>query len=192
MKIFLVRHGITIWNMEHRYQGQSDTALSEEGTKQARKAAEYLNGQNLQAIYSSDLSRCLQTAQIISERIKLDFIVEPRFREISFGVWEGLTIEEAREKYPDLVHDWYHNTLNFQVPEGESFTQVMERSGKALDEIIRKNLASSAVVTHGGVIRAVLFRLGLIEESKFWSDLAVPGSITMLDMENKSFQVVET
>jgi alpha-ribazole phosphatase len=190
MKIFLVRHGITVWNMEHRYQGQSDTELSEEGEKQARKAAEYLKEQNLQAIYSSDLSRCLQTARIINEQVKLDLIVEPRFKEISFGIWEGLTIEEAGEKYPDLVHDWYHNTLDFQVPEGENFAQVMARAGQALDEIILKNLSSAAVVTHGGVIRALLFHLGLIEKSKFWRDLAVPGSITMLDMKDKSFQVV--
>lgn len=191
MIVFLVRHGVTLWNQEFRYQGQTDIELSAAGRSQALAVADYLNRQGIQALYCSDLSRCLQTAGIINERLGLEITVEPRFREIAFGIWEGLTYAEAKERYPEQVWEWIYNTVNFQIPQGESFFQVMERAGAAWEDIIRQPVNSVAIVTHGGVIRALLHKMGFMANNEFWGDVLKPASITVVDTTAQQHQIIE-
>ena len=191
MVIFLVRHGITRWNQEFRYQGQTDIELSEAGKRQALSVAEHLGQKGIQALYCSDLSRCLQTASIINEHLGLEITVEPRFREIAFGIWEGLTYAEAREQYPELVWEWVHNTVNFSIPQGESFSQVMERTWAAWEEITRRPADPVVIVTHGGVIRALLHKMGFMANGEFWRDVLKPASITVVDTTLQQYHIIE-
>ncbi len=88
--LFLIRHGQTAWTIEGRWQGQLDPPLNENGRKQARQLAQELSCQNLQILYSSDLWRAMQTAQIIRTQLNLMLVPEPRLREIDLGLWQGV------------------------------------------------------------------------------------------------------
>ena len=90
--LLLVRHGETDWNRDGRWQGQSDTPLNELGRRQARELAEQLDG--VDVVYSSDLARARETAEILAERAGVEVRLDPRLRERGFGAWEGLTLAE--------------------------------------------------------------------------------------------------
>ena len=105
--IFLIRHGETVWNRESRMQGYRNVPLSDSGREQAAKLADYLKNETFHAIYSSDLSRAAETAQLVAEKHQMPVIVFPEFRERNCGEWEGLTHDEVSRKYPD----WKEVTL---------------------------------------------------------------------------------
>ena len=96
LRLILVRHGETEWNAQRRYQGHSDVPLSALGRRQAARAAERLAALKIDAVYTSDLGRALETAEIIAEQRGLEVCAEPRLRELNFGVFEGLTFDEAQ------------------------------------------------------------------------------------------------
>ena len=96
-RITFIRHGQTLWNQLRKYQGHSDIPLNSTGIQQARRVAERLSKETLHAVYSSDLSRAVQTAQAIAQKHELSVQTLGGFREMDFGLWEGLTYEEIME-----------------------------------------------------------------------------------------------
>jgi broad specificity phosphatase PhoE len=150
-KVFLVRHGATPWNIEKRAQGHADIDLNEEGRKQAAAVATELAHEELSAVYSSDLKRALDTASAIANTHGLEVTVDPDFREIDQGEWEGLTTDEIRARWPEL---WGPNRHYNPRPGGESPQEVKERSLRALAKAVQAHPdAAIAVVSHGGTIR---------------------------------------
>lgn len=138
--LLLVRHGETDWNADGRLQGQTDRPLSDFGRAQARRLAEELEREELQAIYSSDLSRARQTAEIVGERLGLPVVLDPDLREKDWGNWEGLTSAER-------------DRVEFV---GESTDAHQERMLRALRRIADRHLGGRIlVVTHGGSMRRV-------------------------------------
>ena len=101
LRVVLWRHGQTIWNAEHRYQGHTDIPLDETGLAQAQRAARLLAALGPHAIIASDLSRAAETAQALGELTGVPVRHDQRLRERSGGAWEGLTNDDIREKYPD-------------------------------------------------------------------------------------------
>jgi broad specificity phosphatase PhoE len=138
--LLLVRHGETDWNADGRLQGQTERPLSDFGRRQARQLAEELADEELEAIYSSDLSRARETAEIVGERLSLPVVLEPDLREKDWGTWEGLTAaERARAEF-----------------EGESTDAHQKRTLRALRRIAEFHAGNRVlVVTHGGSIRRV-------------------------------------
>jgi broad specificity phosphatase PhoE len=150
-KVFLVRHGATLWNIEKRAQGHADIDLNDDGRKQAAAVATELAHEELAAVYSSDLKRALDTAAAIASSHGLEVTVDPDFREIDQGEWEGLTTDESRTRWPDL---WGPNRHYNPRPGGESPHEVKERSLRALRRAVGAHPDSAiAVVSHGGTIR---------------------------------------
>jgi broad specificity phosphatase PhoE len=150
-KVFLVRHGATDWNKEKRAQGHADIDLNEEGHKQAAAVATELAHQKVSAVFSSDLKRAYDTAKAIADAHGLDVIVDPDFREIDQGEWEGLTTGEIRTRWPDL---WGPNRHYNARPGGESPQQVKQRSLRALATAVAQHPDGViVVVSHGGTIR---------------------------------------
>lgn len=139
--LLLVRHGETDWNAEGRLQGHTDRPLSDYGRRQARRLAEELEGEGLEAIYSSDLARAHETAEIVGERLGLPISLEPALREKDWGSWEGLdAVERDRVEFV-----------------GESTEAHQERMLRALRRIAELHPGNGRVlvVTHGGSMRRV-------------------------------------
>jgi broad specificity phosphatase PhoE len=140
-RLLLVRHGETDWNADGRLQGQTDRPLSDFGRTQAHRLADALAKEELEAIYSSDLARALETAEIVAERVGLPVLLDPDLREKDWGTWEGLTaVERDRVEFV-----------------GESTEAHQERILRALRRISEghPNGGSVLVVTHGGSMRRV-------------------------------------
>jgi alpha-ribazole phosphatase len=158
-QLCLVRHGQTDWNLERRYQGQSDTPLNENGRAQAKALADQLKGQTFAAIYSSDLMRARETAKTIASEIGLPVQVEPRLREINQGEWEGVLVEEIKARYAGL---WSQRTIDpasIRPPGGETVAEVAERVYAALDDIARRYPYENVlVVSHGLSIATAICR----------------------------------
>lgn len=189
MKIILLRHGETDWNFQQKYQGHRDIPLNARGREQAQKVARTIIDENIEAVYSSDLSRARETAEIIAGYFELPVIIDPRLREFSFGEWEGKTFNEVYHEYPVEYHDWYENTMDFKVPGGESMRQLLERVWLALRDISRRHSGTVLVVAHGGVLRAVLYKVGGENREDLWGELLQPGSILELVIQNGAVEL---
>lgn len=169
-RVIFVRHGETSWNHSKRYQGHSDIPLNEKGVQQAQMVAQRLKRETISAVYSSDLTRAVETAQIISKQHSLEPILVPEFREVNFGLWEGLTYEEIMAAWPEVLSDIYSKPGLARVPEGESFYDVQKRTGIGLAKCLANHQEETIViVSHGGTMRVALCDgLGL-EIEKMWS-----------------------
>ena len=150
-RLYVVRHGETEFNKQNRYAGTIDI-----GKKQARNFAKVIEKLPIDIIISSSKKRALETAEIIREYIKKPIIKFDEFIERNIGVYEGLTREEAESKYPDL---WDRNvlyTLDNTEHGGESLNQVINRTSKALNDILIKYINQNILlVTHGYVSRII-------------------------------------
>src|SRR5512133_1433936 len=100
-ELLLVRHGETNWNRERRFQGHADPPLNDAGREQARELAETLAGEGIDAIYTSDLQRARETAEILAARFGSEVVALRELREIDVGDWQGLTWPEIEERHPD-------------------------------------------------------------------------------------------
>ncbi|QEK11806.1 alpha-ribazole phosphatase [Crassaminicella thermophila] len=157
LKIILVRHGETENNCDGLYCGWNDIFLTEKGLMQAKKVSEKLKEENFDYIISSDLDRTMKTAEIINQYHHVEIILESNIREMNFGLWEGLSYKEIKEKYPKEVKEWENDWIDYVTPNGESVKQMYERVTKAIDKIIHKNKRGNIlIVAHAGSIRAIL------------------------------------
>ncbi len=149
-KLCLVRHGQTDWNLEGRYQGQSDTPLNENGRIQARLLAKKLGGFSFAAIYASDLERTRETAAIIGGALGLPVTLDQRLREINQGQWEGQLVEHIRERYAELWRQRSLDPASLRPPGGETVAEVAARVYAVLDDVARRHPnASVVIVSHG-------------------------------------------
>ena len=169
-KVIFVRHGETTWNHSGRYQGHSDIPLNEKGLQQAKLVAQRLVGETISAIYSSDLRRAVQTAEVIATQHFLRTKILPEFREINFGLWEGLTYEKIMTVWPEVLSAIYSKPGSTLIPEGESFYDVQRRTMIGLGKCIANHHDETIViVSHGGTMRVLLCdALGLAIEN-MWS-----------------------
>ena len=157
MKLYLVRHGETDWNLQNRIQGQTDTLLNEEGRRQAQELAVKLKEKHhISSIYSSRQKRALETAQAVGRAIGVQPMVRQGLEELSLGKWEGYTWRQVREKFPEEYQVWYKNRRYQIPPEGESYQQLLDRLLPVLADLIEKNTGNVLVVSHSAVIMTLL------------------------------------
>lgn len=148
-QIVLVRHGQTEWNRIRRVQGHTDVPLNDQGRLQARTLAVELDGEQVDAVYSSDLGRARETAEILAATRGGNVVALPALREKNFGTWEGLTDTEVRERFPDAEGTGWGD--------GETTSEMAERTVAAVEEIAAAHPGGLVVVvTHGGPMRALL------------------------------------
>jgi broad specificity phosphatase PhoE len=155
-ELWLVRHGQTDWNVEGRFQGQSDVPLNSAGLAQASDLAAKLAGHKFSAVYSSDLMRARQTAIAIAGRLGLPVRVDRRLREICQGEWEGLLVGEVRQRYSQDFSVPYHDTARSRAPGGESVIQLAERLIQAANDIAAAFPAQSVLIVSHGLALAAL------------------------------------
>lgn len=158
MLIFLIRHGLTAWNALRRFQGACDIPLSEDGSAQAACIAERCSGLNIERIYHSPLLRAGQTAQIIAQATGAPLIPCRDLREVCMGDFQGLTLEEARARYPEQSAAYFPVNAHTAPPGGESMLDVQRRAVAALVAIEREaqGCARIAIVSHGALLKALI------------------------------------
>ncbi len=143
--ILLARHGETDWNLEGRWQGWADPPLNETGHAQAKALANQLRATDFDAVYSSDLQRAFQTAEIVAEPHGARVVADAGLREIDVGSWSGLTHAELQARFP-----------NGDRPDGETRDEHAARVLAAVERIARAHPGERILlVTHGGTMRAL-------------------------------------
>jgi broad specificity phosphatase PhoE len=156
--LYLARHGETSWNALGRWQGQTDVELNEAGRAQARVLAEAVRGRGLVGVWSSDLVRAKETAEIVAAVLGLGPVtVDPGLRERGFGCFEGLTREECEAQFPEL---WsrYRSNLREVPPGGEPHVDVVPRMHAAMNRAAAALGEGEGVlmVSHGAAIRLAI------------------------------------
>jgi len=153
-RLCLVRHGETAWNAERRIQGQLDEPLSSRGRAQARAAANWLAQDDFAAIYSSDLSRALHTAEAVAQRLGLSIRQRAGLRERHYGVFQRLTYAEMQQRHPREYARFIARDEEFAFPDGgESLRRFADRVNRCVDEIVAAHPGGQVlIVTHGGVL----------------------------------------
>jgi broad specificity phosphatase PhoE len=159
-RLYLIRHGESTWNREHRIQGQLDPPLSGLGRRQAELLGRRLAGRSFAGFYASDLRRAFETAQEIGSVIGLDPEPVQPLREIFLGDWEGMRTDEIANRFPDAWASWVEEPDWDVVPGGEGAAPFESRVASALEDIFRRHATGNVlVVTHGGVIQIALHRV---------------------------------
>ena len=157
MKIYLIRHG-----RQSSKLCNVNVDLSEEGFRQAALVGERLFPEKIQAVYSSDLIRAVQTAQAANLYWNVEHMVRPDLREISFGDMEGMSDGEIAVKYRDFKLQMEKMEEDLPYPGGECAADVVHRALPVFEELVNSGYERVAVVTHGGVIRSMAaYYLGL-------------------------------
>jgi broad specificity phosphatase PhoE len=192
-ELVLLRHGESVWNAEHRYQGQQGTGLSARGRQQAKQAAEYLQSFEFDAIVASDLQRVRETLQpYLDSQDHLEVRVDKRWREIDVGTWGGRMIAEIAAEEPDVVEAFARGE-NVARGGGETFAQLRTRVWEAAQDIARSGVRRVLVVTHGGPIRvAAASALGLPAGDEMVLDPPGNCSLTTLRLDGLTAYNVPT
>jgi 2,3-bisphosphoglycerate-dependent phosphoglycerate mutase len=152
-KLYLVRHGQSAGNAEGRFGGHSPTPLSKLGVQQAKLTAQSLAKENIDAIYTSDLHRAVQTAEPLAKLLDLPIIKTSAFRERHVGVLEGLTFDESKEAFPKDYYALVNRNIHHVITKGESYRHLLRRATNELREILRNHQGEKVVIySHTGAI----------------------------------------
>ena len=160
LKLYIVRHGETEWNVIKRFQGQLNTPLTEKGMEKLRKTGKKLENVLFDEVYTSELGRTVASAEIIlnenrgykNKKRELQKLAE--LNEVYFGVWQGLTYEEVFLKYPEDGNNYFYNVKNYKAEnvEAEKLEDALERFLKGINKILDSHESGNIlVVTHGTV-----------------------------------------
>lgn len=158
-EIWLVRHGQTDWNLHGRFQGQTDIPLNATGIQQAHKLAERLRVEQFTAVFSSDLSRAYQTAQIAAQDHGLPIITDKRLREICQGEWEGKSLVEVQQLYKFDPIQANQDPDAARAPGGETVGEVARRMASAADAISARYPDAKVLLVSHGLAVATLYCL---------------------------------
>ncbi len=170
LKLVVIRHAESEWNLEGRYQGLLDPPLSKRGRNQALLLAKEIGKLNPSVVYSSPLRRTLQTAEEIASYAGIPLYTDKRITEIDHGKWSGLLVEEVKEKFPTEFKRWINEPHKANFEGGEDLRTVYERVKDFLDSLKRKHTGETvAVVSHTVPIRCMYCYVLGLELTKFWS-----------------------
>ena len=157
MRLYLIRHGESLWNAQDRIQGHGDSPLSAIGTSQATRLGRHLAGAPIGAIYTSRLLRARQTAEIVGDTMRAPVIVRPDLHEIGLGAWEGKTPDEVNAHFDNGFEAWRSRPTSVHIPDAEPIASFRQRAVAAIESVIRETrVESAAIITHGGVIISYL------------------------------------
>ena len=190
-KLILIRHGQTDANVNKQYCGFSDSPLNSKGKLQAKQLKDQFKDIKIDAFYSSDLARAVETAQIIfpNEPIK----VMKNFREYNFGVFEGLTYVQIMVHYSDIYSKWINDPSTESIPEGDSYITFSERIREGLQLLLEENDGKRIVlVTHSGPIRLMLSDALNYEPDMFWKIKQDNAVINIINFNETAVEVEMT
>lgn len=183
VRLIIIRHGYSMGNKEKRFTGQGDLPLDETGISQAASTAEYvLENYWVDSVYSSDLSRAVDTVKPIADALGLPVHTCKDLREMDVGDWYGKQIGEVAELFPESCAVYKNTPGLVRFDGGESVAEVKERVLRAMDKIIAENEGKTVVIgTHGGTIRTL---------QTAWKDLPLERMQEIPHVSNASVTVV--
>ena len=197
-RLYIIRHGEVVNHHERRYNGHFDVDITEAGVAQMERLARFLADRaaggsgSIEAVYSSDLTRAVKGAEIIGRGLGLEPVKVPALRELHLGRWEGLTRQEAAERFPEEADFAFKDLATGSVKGGESLVDLGRRVLPAIEEILDRHSGREVcVVAHGGVNRVVLSdALGLPIENFFHMEQDY-GCVNVIDRFDDGVRVVK-
>ena len=193
VQIVLVRHGATDWNLQGRCQGSTDRDLSDAGIRQAEQIAALLSEESFHAVYSSNLRRARQTAELISRPHALPVRIEEDLRELDHGELEGLTFNDIKDRYDDFLTRWRSEPADIRVPGGERLADVAERAWNGLQGILRRHPEAERIlaVSHNFPILGIVCRITKTPLNQYRSFHLDPCGITRLTCDPLGWRITQ-
>jgi broad specificity phosphatase PhoE len=190
-KIILVRHGHVDWIAPERFRGRAELDLSDLGRRQAQALANYTaNTWRLDAIYTSPLGRCRDTSAAIAAPFRLEPQVADGLCDIDYGQWQGMTREQATERWPHETELWFRAPHLAAIPGGETLPALLSRAVAALREILRAHPSGTVVLVGHESVNRVLLAFALeLPLSRYWHLRQEPCCINELFFEGDSFVI---
>jgi broad specificity phosphatase PhoE len=191
-RVILVRHGQTEWNRVERFRGQADVPLNQTGLAQAeatglRVASEWQPA----GVYSSPLSRAVKTAEAIARHFTLPVLLHPGLADIDYGEWQGLTPEEARQRWPEAIDAWYNAPQAARIPGGESLDDLRARAMAAVNELVARHDGQTIVlVGHTVINRVILLGILGLGNKRFWRIRQDTCAINLFEAEGGEYTLV--
>jgi broad specificity phosphatase PhoE len=180
--IYLVRHGQTAWNREEVFRGRADVPLNEVGRKEALLTGQCLRGVRADSVYSSPLSRAVETAEAIARSQDKEVLISDDLIDIDFGRWQGASHEVVKERYEGLYRQWVDTPHLVRFPGGESLEDVRERALRVIHEVKTEHTDETLVmVSHRVVNKTMLCGLLGLDNSHFWQIGQDTGCINILE-----------
>ncbi len=182
LRLLAVRHGATEWSQARRFAGSLDVPLTAQGRLQAEAVAQALAGSLAAAIYTSPLERARTSAEVIAKPHRLEPVIEPDFREMAFGAWEGLHRDEVAARHPTEAAAWAGTPHVVTPPGGEALTAVDARVRAALAALIERHRGETVIlVSHAIVTRLIVLAALGLDPDRLWSVDASPAGITEIE-----------
>ena len=182
--VYLVRHGQTAWNREEVFRGRADVPLNEVGRKEALLTGQYLRGARVDSVYSSPLSRAVETAEAIARYQGKEVLISDDLIDIDFGRWQGASHEVVKERYEELYRQWVDTPHLVRFPGGESLEDVRERALRVIHEVKTEHIDETLVmVSHRVVNKTMLCGLLGLDNSHFWQIGQDTGCINVLEFK---------
>jgi broad specificity phosphatase PhoE len=188
-RIILVRHGETEWNRVERFRGRADVPLNAAGLAQAEATGQRIAADAAPAaVYSSPLARAVKTAEAIAGHFALAVQVHPDLADIDYGQWQGLTPDEARARWPEMINAWYSAPHTARIPGGETLDDLRARAMAAVNELAARHAGQTIVLVGHTVINRVslLGVLGLGND-RFWRLRQDTCAINVFEAEGGDF-----
>jgi broad specificity phosphatase PhoE len=181
-RLILVRHGETEWNRAARFQGWQDIPLSAEGRMQAEKSARALAACGATAVVASPLARARETAEIVAKPHRLAVTVAEAFKEMSFGVWERLTVADVMARFPAQHRTWREAPHTVRFEDGEDLETARARALAGVAELRRAHDGGTiVVVSHGLVVRLIVLDALGLGPDRLRAVHATPAGITEIE-----------
>ena len=191
-RIILVRHGETEWNRVERFRGRADVPLNGTGLFQAQATGRRIADEwRPVAIYSSPLSRAVRTAEAVAWHFNLPIQVNPGLIDIDYGQWQGLTPDEARERWPEVVDAWYSAPHTVHIPGGETLDDLRARGLKTVNELSALHKGQTIVlVSHTVINRIILLGVLGLGKDRFWRLRQDTCALNVFEVEGSVFTLV--
>lgn len=193
-RLLLIRHGYSSGNKDRRFSGQIDLPLSAEGIEQAERVCNYIQeNYTVDAIYSSDLERAIDTVKPLAEVLSLPISTHRELREINEGIWQGVLMTEVEAKWPEEYAFYKANLGLHQFEGGECYTSMLARLLPMIDKIVADNKDKTVVIgTHGAVVRGLLSVWQGIPLERLLEVPRVPnGTVTEVEIDGDDVRIVK-
>jgi probable phosphoglycerate mutase len=191
LRILLVRHGETDWNKAGRFQGRTNVGLNEKGKAQAKALGVALRQEPLKAIYSSPISRAVETARAINRSHKVPLVRHEGLMEMDLGDFEGLLGTDLNKEHPEFLRKWREDPTSVRMPHGEALQEVQERAWAVVQEIVETHHEGTVLLcAHNFVIRTILCKVLGMPMSDFRRFRLSVGAISIIEMRSERYSVV--